>query len=453
MNKFKESESLDDILSSWQSVLDTVQAAPGQDVYTALKEKSYEIFWCRQLFQDIEKKRQHSDYDVPASNKNIVVIGAGPAGLLTAIECRMLGANVHVIEKRNYITRNNILHLWPFTVDYLKSLAAKVFYSKFGTGSINHIGTKYLQRILIKISLLIGINLNFGVEFLSKQNEGNKISINSNPSLQLPPIDILVGADGDGSVIVKEFEFSHAKKETFINVSLGITFNFVNNHSKEEMQLREFAISRQFAKDYFQSLKDKYGIDLENLVYYRGETHYFVMTPTKESLLNRQVFISNEDTTSQLISSNNISMDKLLSYVRDVANVVGIPESCEIEQTHTQSPDVAIFDFSRSKKTDEVVKVFFPQLVALVGDASLAPFWPQGTGCNRALLSALDTAWMFREIISKGKEDAQSLQDIVDQRAKSFTKMRTSLAESIRPFTKTSLNPDSRYGNGFTGIY
>jgi hypothetical protein len=33
-----------------------------------------------------------------------------------------------------------------------------------------------------------------------------------------------------------------------------------------------------YNQQFFNDLNTKYGIDLENLVYYRGETHYFVMT-------------------------------------------------------------------------------------------------------------------------------------------------------------------------------
>lgn len=34
------------------------------------------------------------------------------------------------------------------------------------------------------------------------------------------------------------------------------------------------------------------GIDLENIVYYRDNTHYFVMTAKKQSLLDKGVIIS-----------------------------------------------------------------------------------------------------------------------------------------------------------------
>lgn len=34
------------------------------------------------------------------------------------------------------------------------------------------------------------------------------------------------------------------------------------------------------------------GIDLENIVYYKDSTHYFVMTAKKQSLLDKGVIIS-----------------------------------------------------------------------------------------------------------------------------------------------------------------
>lgn len=45
-----------------------------------------------------------------------------------------------VVEKRSSFSRNNVLHLWPFLIDDLKSLGAKKFYGKFCAGAIDHIG-------------------------------------------------------------------------------------------------------------------------------------------------------------------------------------------------------------------------------------------------------------------------------------------------------------------------
>lgn len=57
----------------------------------------------------------------------------------TAIELAYLGAKVVVVEKRDTFSRNNVLHLWPFTIHDLRGLGAKKFYGKFCAGSIDHI--------------------------------------------------------------------------------------------------------------------------------------------------------------------------------------------------------------------------------------------------------------------------------------------------------------------------
>lgn len=71
-----------------------------------------------------------------------LIIGAGPCGLRTAIDLSLLGAKVIVIEKRDAFSRNNVLHLWPFTIHDLRGLGAKKFYGKFCAGAIDHI-SKY----------------------------------------------------------------------------------------------------------------------------------------------------------------------------------------------------------------------------------------------------------------------------------------------------------------------
>ena len=46
-----------------------------------------------------------------------------------------------------------------------------------------------------------------------------------------------------------------------------------------------------FNQKFFKELNAVTGIDLENIVYYKDETHYFVMTAKKQSLLNKGVII------------------------------------------------------------------------------------------------------------------------------------------------------------------
>ena len=74
-----------------------------------------------------------------ASGIRVLIVGAGPIGLRLAIDCSLLGAEVVIIEKRETFSRNNVLHLWPFTIEDLKQLGAKKFYGKFCAGAIDHI--------------------------------------------------------------------------------------------------------------------------------------------------------------------------------------------------------------------------------------------------------------------------------------------------------------------------
>lgn len=68
-----------------------------------------------------------------------LVLGAGPCGLRTAVELALLGAQVVLLEKRTSFSRNNVLHLWPYTIRDLRNLGAKKFYGKFCSGSLDHI--------------------------------------------------------------------------------------------------------------------------------------------------------------------------------------------------------------------------------------------------------------------------------------------------------------------------
>ncbi|CDQ76832.1 unnamed protein product [Oncorhynchus mykiss] len=108
-----------------------------------------------------------------------LIIGGGPCGLRTAIELALLGAKVVVIEKRDTFSRNNVLHLWPYTIHDLRGLGAKKFYGKFCAGAIDHISIRQLQLMLLKVSLIVGVEVHVNVEFVklleppeNQENEG-----------------------------------------------------------------------------------------------------------------------------------------------------------------------------------------------------------------------------------------------------------------------------------------
>ena len=80
------------------------------------------------------------------------------------------------------------------------------------------------------------------------------------------------------------------RKEFRGKLAIAITANFVNNHTTPEAIVEEISgVAFLYKQDFFNSLYEELGIALENIVYYKDETHYFVMTTKKHSLLDRKV--------------------------------------------------------------------------------------------------------------------------------------------------------------------
>ena len=93
--------------------------------------------------------------------------------------------------------------------------------------------------------------------------------------------NVVIGADGRRNTLD-----GFGRKEFRGKLAIGITANFVNNRAKEDSAVDERGgVSYIFDRGFFDKLKEDSGIDLENSVYYKDDTHYFVMTAKKQSLL------------------------------------------------------------------------------------------------------------------------------------------------------------------------
>ena len=114
-----------------------------EKIFPSLK-KHLTSWKCSSLWQLLDKRASQKEYKKgDCGSLRVLIIGGGPVGLRAAIECRMLGCKVIVMEKRTRITRNNVLHLWPFTIEDLKQLGVKKFYGKFCAGAIDHISESH----------------------------------------------------------------------------------------------------------------------------------------------------------------------------------------------------------------------------------------------------------------------------------------------------------------------
>lgn len=93
------------------------------NVYDQIKEIVSTNYQTRRWWNLIDKRRRAAVYEGQTGRgKQVVVVGAGPAGLRLAIECCLLGAKTVVLEKRDSFNRWNVLHIWDHACQDLISL-------------------------------------------------------------------------------------------------------------------------------------------------------------------------------------------------------------------------------------------------------------------------------------------------------------------------------------------
>ncbi|KAK5602267.1 Protein-methionine sulfoxide oxidase mical2b [Crenichthys baileyi] len=409
------------------------------------------------LWTKLDKRAQQKVYNhnKACQGTRCLIIGGGPCGLRTAIELVLLGCKVVVIEKRDTFSRNNVLHLWPYTIHDLRALGAKKFYGKFCAGAIDHISIRQLQLMLVKVSLILGVEIHVNVEFVKlleppeQQTEdapGWRAELRpSNHPVSDFDFDVVIGADGRRSTLE-----GFSRKEFRGKLAIAITANFVNRNTTAEAKVEEISgVAFIFNQKFFLELKEETGIDLENIVYYKDNTHYFVMTAKKQSLLDKGVIINDYIETERLLNSDNVNQEALLSYAREAADFgtnYQLP-SLDYAINHYGQPDVAMFDFTCMYASENAAlireKHGHQLLVALVGDSLLEPFWPMGTGCARGFLAAFDTAWMVR-----GWAQGKNCLETLAERESIYRLLPQTTPENIsKNLEQYTIDPATRYPN------
>uniref|UniRef100_A0A8C3U1I7 F-actin monooxygenase n=1 Tax=Catharus ustulatus TaxID=91951 RepID=A0A8C3U1I7_CATUS len=427
-----------------------------RNFYTKLKSR-VTTWKAKALWNKLDKRASHKEYKRGKScmNTKCLIIGGGPCGLRTAIELAFLGAKVVVVEKRDTFSRNNVLHLWPFTIHDLRGLGAKKFYGKFCAGSIDHISIRQLQLILFKVALILGVEIHVNLEFVKvleppEDQENQKTGwraefLPMDHPLSEYEFDVIIGADGRRNTLE-----GFRRKEFRGKLAIAITANFINRNTTAEAKVEEISgVAFIFNQKFFQDLKEETGIDLENIVYYKDSTHYFVMTAKKQSLLDKGVIINDSIDTELLLCGENVNQSNLLSYAREAADFATnyqLP-SLDFAINHYGQPDVAMFDFTSMYASENAALVRerhrHQLLVALVGDSLLEPFWPMGTGCARGFLAAFDTAWMVRSW-AQGKPPLE----ILAERESIYRLLPQTTPENInKNFDQYTIDPGTRYPN------
>ncbi|CAL8326049.1 unnamed protein product [Merluccius merluccius] len=448
---FVQAKTCRDVQQHFAALCKQLQLDPKdfRSFYSKLKERLN--YWkAKALWVKIDKRASHPDYKQSkacAKNK-CLVLGAGPCGLRAAVELALLGAQVLVVEKRESFSRNNVLHLWPYTIYDLRGLGAKKFYGRFCTGELDHISIRQLQLILLKAALLLGVEVHTGVEFqgLKEPSENKGWMAKLHPEThhtQAFQFDVFISAGG-GSCTPDGFKH----KELRGKLAIGITANFSNRHTAAEAQVAEISgVARIYNQKFFHDLLTQTGIDLENIVYYKDDTHYFVMTAKKKSLLKKGVIKQDYSNAAQLLAPENVDLDALQNYAYEAANFstgCKLPD-LEFAKNNAGRPDVAMFDFTCMHRAEHASLVRERRgkklLVGLVGDCLVEPFWPLGTGIARGFFAAFDAAWMVRSWglglpHLKVLAERESVYQLLSQ---------TTPENTSKNYTSYSIDPSTRY--------
>ncbi|XP_072241512.1 protein-methionine sulfoxide oxidase mical3a [Leuresthes tenuis] len=457
-DKFVQASTFKGTLKAFQELCEHLEVKPSEHRIFYHKLKSKLNYWkAKALWVKLDKRASQKEYKKGRAcpTSKCLIIGAGPCGLRTAIELAFLGAKVVLLEKRDAFSRNNVLHLWPFTIQDLRGLGAKKFYGKFCAGAIDHISIRQLQLMLLKMALLLGIEIHVNVEFKGlieppEDQESERIGWRAEIHPKTHPVselefDVIIGADGRRNTLP-----GFRRKEFRGKLAIAITANFINRNTTAEAKVEEISgVAFIFNQKFFQDLREATGIDLENIVYYKDDTHYFVMTAKKQSLLEKGVILHDYADTELLLSRANVDQAALLSYAREAADFSTNHQlpTLDFAINHYGQPDVAMFDFTCMYASENAAMVRQRHghnlLVALVGDSLLEPFWPMGTGIARGFLAAMDSGWMVRSW-AQGKTPLE----VLAERESIYRLLPQTTTENIsKNFSQYSVDPTTRYPN------
>ncbi|KAM9853915.1 protein-methionine sulfoxide oxidase mical3a [Aulostomus maculatus] len=461
-DNFVQATTCKGTLKAFQELCDHLDVKPSDCRVFYHKLKSKLNYWkAKALWAKLDKRASHKEYKKgrACTNSKCLIIGAGPCGLRTAIELAFLGAKVVLLEKRDAFSRNNVLHLWPFTIQDLRGLGAKKFYGKFCAGAIDHISIRQLQLMLLKVALLLGIEIHVNVEFKGlieppEDQESERIGWRAEVHPRTHPVnelefDVIIGADGRRNTLPGKPAWFR-RKEFRGKLAIAITANFINRNTTAEAKVEEISgVAFIFNQKFFQDLREATGIDLENIVYYKDDTHYFVMTAKKQSLLEKGVILHDYADTELLLSRANVDQVALLSYAREAADFSTNHQlpTLDFAINHYGQPDVAMFDFTCMYASENAAMVRqrsgHKLLVALVGDSLLEPFWPMGTGIARGFLAAMDSGWMVKSW-AQGKTPLE----VLAERESIYRLLPQTTPENVsKNFSQYSVDPTTRYPN------
>jgi len=296
-------------------------------------------------------------------------------------------------------TRRNIIKLWPFSLYDLTSIGVRDLLPGLGCQQVHFVPIADLSHALLRVCLVLGVRVHIGCG-VSGLTEGGSKLVTDNAALNDMTFHAIFDASGTAASLRESagIDCEVHQKEIW-----AVTMNFQRFGTSQENAFfkklsktpakygtadSHFNSSEQFEKKTFLSKK----VRISNIAYFRGSrTHYTVFTVPRETVLG---ILARPPLANEVADiTKSVDFNKLAGLGLQVAADWNIPhshsgglESYALNGQH--KPDICIFNYGDSYKARSVVKFLGATLFGLLGDSIETPFWPHGTGANKAIYSA-----------------------------------------------------------------
>lgn len=306
----------------------------------------------------------HSKSDDSTHPFRVVVIGAGPAGLVSALEANQAGATVSVIEKRAQYTRKQHIILDEPSLNTLKRLDIDCpELSLFQPAKVGIVPINKLEEALKKKAILQGISILAGT--MKKINSNNTVTIKrKDQHLTELGYDVLIGADGGNSNVRSE---------------LGISMRSFGEAAWGAGSVLKLSDPKGFSLDTFH-IEDPYSQSPCSLRRFVSPDGYSVVFSHSHKNLNREEF-------SHVIES------------------VGFKEEAELIRAEKE---LGYYDNVSIKLVQARQFLSSSASALIIGDAAASASFFEGKGANTAIATAVISGEYIRNRFA-GNSDADEI--------------------------------------------
>lgn len=304
----------------------------------------------------------HQKNSSDAKPLKVLVVGGGPAGLVSALEANHAGANVSVIEKRSNYTRQQHIILDEHSLNTLNRFDIDCpELSYFKPAKVGVVPINKLEEALKKKAESQGIRILSAT--MTEINKNHSITVSDQNQLRSEiAYDILIGADGGRSKVRSD---------------LGIEMNSFGNQAWGAGAVVKLPHPKGFSLDTFH-VQDSYTQAPLSVRRFISPDGYSVVFSHSHRNLNRKEFCDALASVGFNEEADMIESGKEVGYYDNV--------SIKLVQAK---------QFSNAKAS-----------AIIIGDAAASASFFEGKGANTAIATAVISGDYVRNRIS-GRSDAE----------------------------------------------